>query len=295
MTTRCIKAGLALATALLAATPASATDLAYSGGIKDGRSGVPVPAPMPVYETFRWYLRADVGLGWQDATGVHERGMRYGVTDSGGRPFGMDRSWFQTDFDTMLNAGAGFGLYLSPRWRGDVTVDLRSQGEVNTQGRYSYAEYPAAPPPIPTGNTIRGTTVEHTTVRSTVGLANVYYDLTDRGRFTPYIGLGAGMALRYVDRRHETSEERYNAAGLPTGLTRHYSGNAKTSQLAPAAAATVGASYAVSTGVLLDFNYRYTWLGSVDNTIVINGNQSRVTVGDTHEHALRAGVRWNVW
>lgn len=295
MTIMSRNAGLALATVLLAATPASAGDYAaYGGGIKDGRGGVPVPAPMPVYETFRWYVRADLGIGWQTTPSISERGMQYGRTDSAA-PFGMDSSWFNNDFNTFFTGGGGIGLYISPRWRGDITVDTRSKDTVSVAGNYSYAEVQTVAPHLATGNTIRGSTVEHTNVRATVALANLYYDLTDRGAFTPYVGLGVGFAVRYVDRQHGTQEARYLPTDLPDGYTRSFSGHMKTSEVVPAVAATVGASYALSPGVLVDFNYRYTWLGNTDNTININGTPSKLSLGDSQDHTLRAGLRWNVW
>ena len=62
-------------------------------------------------------------------------------------------------------------------------------------------------------------------------------------------------------------------------------------------------NYTLSHGMVLDFNYRYTYLGGVDVSTNIGFTSptspgaatSRLNIGDTHEHALRAGIRWNVW
>lgn len=290
------KACLSVLLSVLASTVASAADFARGrGGVKDYASGVPVPAPMPVHETFRWYVRADLGLGLVNEGGMSERGLVYGLADSIA-PFASSSSWFASDMDTFVSGGLGAGLYLSPRLRGDVTIDWRTANEVEASGAYSYAQFPPLPaPPVATGNTVRGTVNEHNTLRNTVGLVNLYWDLTDRGRFTPYIGIGAGFALRDVDRRHTETVTVVDGAGAIIVPTTTISATSKASEVSAAGALMAGASLAVSPGVLIDVNYRFTYLGSVDVTTPINGVVSRLSTGDTHEHALRAGLRWNVW
>jgi opacity protein-like surface antigen len=292
------RACLALGCLLAAATSATATDLGRGGGLKGGY-GVPVPAPVPVQETFRWYVRADLGLGKVDEPSISERGMIYGLDDSIA-PFGMNPAWFVPDFDTFVVGGIGAGLYLTPRLRADVTIDGRTKSTVQADGTYSYNHYTLEPPPpVATGLSIRGTTTDHTEVRGTVGLVNVYYDLMDRGGFTPYIGIGAGMVVRHIDRRHSTTEELYDNTGTSTGQTRTFEGHGHANAMAPAAALMAGASYALSPGMLIDFNYRYAYLGSAHANMNLEGMatpvQSRISIGATHEHSVRAGLRWNVW
>lgn len=285
------KACLSVLLSVLAATSVSAQG---RGGMKDYASGVPVPAPVPVHETFRWYVRADLGLGIVDEGGMSERGLRYGATDSIA-PFGFNSSWFASDTDTFVSGGVGAGLYLSPRLRGDVTIDWRTANEVEASGIYSYPQFNlATAPPAATGNTVRGTVNEHNTLHSTLGLVNLYWDLTERGWFTPYVGIGGGFVLRHVDRRHNETVTVLDPTGAALSTTTFGTSN-KSAEVGAAGALMAGASLAVSPGVLIDVNYRFTYLGSAETTMPINGVLSRLTVGDTHEHALRAGLRWNVW
>src|SRR5690606_10296703 len=124
-----------------------------------------------------------------------------------GPPFGAMPSWFSGDFETFAVGGVGVGAYFSPRLRGDITVDVRSKGDAHIDETYAYAADPAIYGP---GNLFQvdGATREHTEVRSTVALANLYWDLVDRGssRFVPYVGAGIGFAVRNIDRDHESVE-----------------------------------------------------------------------------------------
>jgi opacity protein-like surface antigen len=283
-----------------AAAFAHAADLDYQGGsVKDYRAvGVPVPAPIPVPETFKWYLRADIGGGWISEPDISESGYQYGLDryPADGPAFGMSSSWFNTGFDTFAMAGVGAGVYLTPRFRADLTVDARTSSSVVIDGNYSYRR---DPPPCSCSPTERvdGHTWDKTEVHTTVGLANLYWDLVERGnRFVPYVGVGAGFAVVSMDRKNSTSETVYDiATGDPTGETNSYSGNGKTHQVAPAFAAMIGVGYTLSPGMVIDLNYRYTYIGEVEFKTDISGQQSKLSIGDTSEHTLRAGLRWNIW
>ncbi len=296
---------ITLALALLAtATTAEAADWNNgAGGLKDSRAaGVPVPAPIPVAETFKWYLRVDAGLGLARGGDVTESGMQYGLIDGdpATTPFGMSSSWFNNGFDTFAMGGVGVGAYLSPRMRADVTIDARTKADTTASGSYSYFGNPAIFGATPVE--IHGRTVEKIDIRSTVALANLYYDLGNRGGLSPYVGVGAGFAVRSLDREHATHEIAYDTTGgvYTTMFTRDWGARSKAHQVAPAAAVTAGVNYALSPGMVLDFNYRFTYIGAVDTPTNISLGSgytvaSRISVADTFEHALRAGVRWNVW
>ncbi len=299
-------AGLMLGLGLIAGAPAAvASDLNYRGGTKDYRAaGIPVPAPIPVMEHFRWYLRADVGLGVYGSGGGSEQGLMFGNQTTAGvgapAPFGTSSSWFSDDFNTFATGGVGVGMYLTPRLRGDVTLDVRTKSNLNGNGSYVYEQqaFLPGPGPVPTGVQVRGSYLDKTEVRGTTSLLNLYYDLTDRGGFTPYVGAGIGFVVRSLQRSTTNTEALYDVTipATPTYMsTRTATGQGKDHVVAPAAALTAGAAYAMQSGLVLDFNYRYTYLGSVDAPSTINGHQSTIKINETHDHALRAGVRVNVW
>jgi len=305
LTKLCLTMGLAFV-----ATASTALAADYDRGSLKDRGGVPVPAPIPVVETFKWYLRADVGGGIADGPNASTSPI-YGLDRDPleGPAFGATSSWFSGDFDTFAMGGVGVGAYLSPSFRADVTVDVRSKGDAHINQQYSYTGDPALF--SPGGGSvyqIEGDTREHTEVRSTVALANLYWDLTERGsRFVPYVGAGVGFAVRSIDRDHSTVEDLYdvtNPANPAYSGSQTFTGNGKTHQLAFAAAGTAGVGYTLSPGMVLDVSYRYTYIGAVDfsqNIAISDGVNgptnvmSKLSIGDTHEHALRAGVRWNIW
>jgi opacity protein-like surface antigen len=112
-----------------------------------------------------------------------------------------------------------------------------------------------------------------------------------------------------MDRRHETTEIGTDITDPDPNnqfvvVNRSFDGKAKTHQLAPAVAAMAGFTYNLNPGMVLDVGYRFTYIGAVDFSTHINFSQpidgqrqatSRLTIDDTYEHALRAGIRWNVW
>lgn len=288
------RAFLGLGLVCLAAVSSPATAADWTRGANNAYRSMYVPAPRPVPETFKWYLRADIGMGLQHDLSLSEEGMLF--ADNNGVPtgnpgrFGMESAWFNDDFDTFFVGGVGVGMYLSPRWRGDITVDARTATKGDADGTYRY-QLLAAP-----ANFVDGTVHDKIDIRNTVALANLYYDMSQRGSgATPYIGVGVGFAVRSIDRDHSTVELLDDPSPNPPGFFQSYSGKGKAHQLAPAAAVTAGLAYSVSPGTVIDVNYRFTWIGSVDASTNINGYQSRLTIGDSFDHQIRAGLRWNVW
>ncbi len=263
-------------------------------GIKDhgGMAGIPVPAPVPVMESFQWYLRADLGIGVLGGSGLSERGLLFGV-NNGLTTVPTSSSWWQADTDYNFSGSLGAGRYFSPRIRGDITVDFRTPSEIIGNGAYSFPEA-LGTPRVLTGNTVSGSLNERLEVRDTTMMANAYFDLKDRGPFTPYVGIGAGFSVRSIERNLTWTEQTVDPLGAVCCQTT-VTARGKDHVLAPAASATAGAAIALSEGRVLDFNYRYTYIGEASSGTMVNGIRSVATVGDTHEHALRAGMRWNIW
>lgn len=245
-------------------------------------AGIPVPAPVPIAETFNWYLRADVGLSLAAIPSVSETGAVYGANSAA--PFGMSSSWFNDNFETFVNWSVGVGYYVTPRLRGDITVDTRGSANIEGNGTYSYTQ-------LVTGNTVNGVVTDRTSHGATAALLNLYVDLTDRGRITPYIGAGVGFVVNHLERTQTVTETLVGAAPG----TRTFGGRDGVHEVALAGMATAGVAITLWPSTVLDLNYRLMYLGGSDAAITVNGNNSRLSVGETFDHQLRAGLRWNIW
>jgi opacity protein-like surface antigen len=285
--------------------PAAGADVIYRGpgGMKDvgGPIGVPVPAPVPIPEyKSGWYFRADIGLGILEEPDLSESGLVYGNPIGGsfraltGTTFGTDGFLnFGLDRNALFTGGVGLGYYFSPHLRGDLTASLRSESQFNAIGSYSYAEVDLVD--APTGNTVFGSVEEKITLRGTLGLANIYYDITSRGRFKPYIGAGIGFVLNEVTRSHTTTIRSADAGGNLVAGPVTFSGPDQTHQVFNlAAAAMVGFTYRLYDSVSLDLNYRYLYMGGPSITSAINGQMTTLNFGDMHEHQIRAGFRYDI-
>jgi opacity protein-like surface antigen len=296
------------------------------GSLKDvrGRPAVAVPAPMPIPESAGtgWYMRGDLGVGRRGGKDVSESGLKFGRQGLSAdqttvdtmvpwagysnhtAPFGSQPSWFNNDNKTIFNYGGGVGYHWTKTFRMDVTLDRRNPDKYTGRGTYAY-EYQTTTVGAPCAgacNTrVMGTVVDDTTLKSGTLLLNGYYDVGTYRGFTPYIGGGLGMALLSVNRHLETSEQScsYDPAAptpptpcLPSqfkgGTSTMASG--KTSQLAFAASATAGVSYALTQNTALDVNYRYLFINGTD----VNAGASKLHIGDIGEHQLRTGIRWDI-
>ena len=294
---------LGLAALALASVPASAADWNYGAGALRGygSAAVPVPAPVPVPEyAARYYFRVDGGIGFGDAPNGSEQGYVYGEDGDNG-PYGVQSSWINSDFDTFVTFGVGAGVYVGSGFRLDMTAETRSEGKVKIKGDYQYRVTENAT----NYERVTGRVRDETTLRGGIFLFNGYYDF-DRGpasRFTPYIGAGVGFAWNELKRNHNTAEYSQSC-----DVVNGCSGNAsrrdfdsvqdKTHDITFAASAMAGLTYRISDYALLDMNYRYLFTGSSDQGFKINGDNfggnSTVTIGETHEHQIRAGLRFDV-
>lgn len=300
-----LAAGSALAGDISA--PVEATTIGEPSYLGMKRGGRYVPAPRPVPETFNWYVRLDLGVGTTSGGGS-ESGMVHGLGSGAGYarevPITSNPGWYDAGDNAFFQGGIGFGKYFSPRFRMDFTVDVKTADENGANERDRYIEFnqPLALGGAATGNEVIWTLRDRVDVTDGIGLVNAYLDLVPRGRFTPYVGIGAGFAVRYIDRTHTTHERIVDPGNFDAVIgERSFGASFNETKVAPAISATAGLAWAITPGTILDVNYRYTYVGSVDSTMsinvpgVIDPVRSKVTVSESHQHALRAGLRWNIW
>jgi opacity protein-like surface antigen len=274
---------------------AAASSPAGADGMKDMAVPAPIPvaAPIPVPEGFSYYLRADIGWGWAKTRSFSETGAVYGE-DSLTGPFTSSAIPFSSGNEGTFGGTIGFGAYLAPRIRGDLTLDFR-QDKLNVfSGNYAYAPSP--------GFAVAGSVQDSLKVSSAVGLVNGYIDLLPRGFFSPYVGAGIGAVYNQITRSYLNSETLLDGTGATAGA-RSRVGSGKENNLDLAAALMAGVSIAFDHRWALDIGYRALYMGGSSATVttpsfvsVLTPTQhSTATLGDTWEHQVRVGLRWNIW
>jgi opacity protein-like surface antigen len=257
-------AGLfALAVAVLVSRPALA-----DGYGRKVPAPIPVPAPMPVPESFSYYLRGDLNWGFSGNPSYSESGAIYGV------PPGVPLDSRSVDTDGIFSGTIGAGAYFSPRLRGDLTLDLRGEQSIDATATYTDV------------GPIAGTVRDSIRLRGTVGLANVYWDLMERGHFTPYIGGGIGFVYNDLRRSYSATQ---------AGLTVTGSSHDENFGLAGALMAGVALSWDHTWA--LDIGYRALYMdgGSVTTALSGSAGTSTVDIGSQWEHQIRVGIRVNLW
>ena len=194
-----------------------------------------------------WYLRGDIG--YVIAT---DPKATYGGTAVNFVNEALKPTWM---------IGAGVGYQFNPWFRADLTVDYRFASKF-------------------TGNTVCGgccLSVERQKLSTTTFLVNAYVDIATWQGFTPYVGVGAGVAYHWL---HDLIG--FNPGGgvtiVPDGGTWTW-----------AAAAMTGVSFPVGENMLIDAGYRYLWLGNAKSGA--DGIGNRVEYSGLSNHELRIGGR----
>jgi opacity protein-like surface antigen len=270
--------------------------LASGQAFADGRNRgvpapIPVPAPMPIPESFSYYLRADLGWGFVgSAPSYRENGRAFGGVGSafpadigefsfGGAPFTSS----STSADDVFNGGIGFGAYLTPRLRADVTLDFRGTQGLDSTSTYTF---------VSGADTVNGTVTDTLKVSGTAMLVNAYWDILPRGSFSPYVGAGIGFVYNDIARTYFDTQATVAAPLVPSNVT----GSSRENHLGLAAALTAGVTFASDHRFVWDLSYRALYMdGGNVTTTLSNGDPSTAAIGSQWEHQIRIGVRANIW
>jgi opacity protein-like surface antigen len=291
---------LTLGVALLAAGVVSshAADWAVGSGgafgsVKDYRNAaVPVPAPSPMPTANKdWYIRGDFGYNFATNADIGTTGAV--LSSQSGQ-----------DLDGFLFGSVGFGRYITPNMRAELSLDYRPKRTVNNSRRNSSftTTRPGSVPGTTDVMTFNRLELDDSTSSDQNVFASLYYDFAQSGRFSPYIGAGLGVDQRRFKRTSSqgnacTSAVNFdNATGNPTGNSvtcTDYSFNDDKDSYAYGIAASLmlGASYQLAPGVLLD-SYKLIWQGAeVAQTTSVFGTTSTIRLSDKFEHEWRTGIR----
>jgi hypothetical protein len=205
-----------------------------------------------------FYLRGSAALNWHWG---HE------LTHPLAAP---PETWEYTEYGYGYSWGAGFGYETGTGLRVDGTIDsvetaglkiTKDTGDVDIDGDYTLM------------------------LRSTVALANIYYDFGLGGDFSyssgaggafGYVGAGAGLAWNHA----ETNSPWGVPVPVPTG------GN-----VSAAAAVMVGVGYDMGTWVA-DVGYRGLYINQINNAPTDPTQEGYFEIDNNWIHELRGTVRY---
>lgn len=264
------------------------------GSVKDGGYVTPMP------EIIRGgagpcYVRADVGYSFANSPDIKwpvNNDTISGHFDGGGNFVETGRtSTFLTDnvtgtsreSGTFGEVGGGCGQG-SRGMRAEVMFGYHGSRKVDGEpGAYSitYVDDGLGSPPPPNVPIVDDPL--HTSITSYTMMLNVYRDMGQFGRVTPYVGAGIGGAYHMVDETYFTGN-----VNLPA---RIHGDN----DLSFAWALMAGIGYQVSDRAIVDFGYRYLDLGKatserVDSAGFVN---PRVNFDDLTSHEVKVGLRYH--
>lgn len=212
--------------------------------------------PMPVTSTApAFYFRLDGGFAAYDNPAIYQAGARQaGDTD-------IDGSW---------GIGGGVGYYFTQNIRADVTVEHRFEADVESRKNGGASNS--------TGTFGLDTTLV---------MFNAYYDFDNRSFFTPYVGVGLGVANHSIN----------DGAMTFRGGTGSIAGDETTSV---AGALMAGFSVALLDNLKFDTGYRFLYLGEAESgplTIRAAGagtsTADKLSLEEIHAHEVRFGLRYD--
>ena len=283
--------------ALAALALATATGLAGTTGAAAADRYVlePVEETQVEFGT-GWYIRGDLGIA---VNGVRNVSVDRDITSDPSVPF----EGRESDTDGSFTVGAAVGYQFTNNIRGDISYDFVSRHDEGVRGFTSCAgeaEYTDA-----MGSFVRPANVacfKEDQSEHTVNLvqANAYYDFAPSHVFSPFLGLGFGVARVAYD----IADDRYTcnpiagttyrerclfgdfgekavAVGVErSGSTYHLAGSLMG-----------GVSYRMSKNISLDTEYRFTRIHSDP----LFGGESGHTDVNGNLHQVKFGLRYDIW
>ncbi len=240
-----------LGLALLAAgtVPAAAADL---GDLRESSDSFDVSS------NARFYLRGDASYAWYRNPSMTETGLS--LTDTS-----VGKSWVY---------GGGFGMYLSPNWRADLTIEHR-----NEAAAHGYLT-------VEGDDQLTGT--RDFSISSNVVLANLYYDFSGRAGFNPYVGVGLGWSSNHTNN------------GTATDVCGCISNIAGADQSNFAWALMAGFTRELDRGFSLDAGYRLINIGKAHTGDLIHEDGTSIpdtdpATSDLYANEIRVGLRYDIY
>jgi opacity protein-like surface antigen len=220
-----------------------------------------------------WYLRGDVGYGWNKL-----RNVNY-LTTTGYADFSSE------ELKSSFSAGVGAGYQINKRLRTDLTLDyLAKSNFTGSTGPGGPCAINGAPVLAP--NCISKDTSSYTAWSL---LANAYVDLFTYGRVTAYAGAGLGATYLKWNTLHNTECNAATGACNSTSIDHEGSNGWRAT-----AALMAGASIKLNCALDADLGYRYRYISSgrmFERVAAVSTGPGFASA--IHSHEGRAGLRYS--
>ena len=287
-------------------------------------------APPPAYPGARpatlvevgsnWYIRGDVGVGFDDAPSISV--ARVSTPPSG--YLGSTYAGGSTGFSTDFAGGVGFGYRFNDYLRLDATWEYRTGP---SRDRSLAAICPYGLLPVNNASTGAPAGYLYDTTNTCLGsltlrqhnntvLANAYVDLGTYSGFTPYVGGGLGLNVNSIQASSSFTETAnglpyaadltpfapypplwVNAAGQPIApqpaiafAAQNWNRTIQSTKYSFAFALAAGVGFQLNPSATLDIGYRYLNAGT--STLLINPQTGLSVRQPNDSQEIRAGIRY---
>jgi opacity protein-like surface antigen len=246
------------------------TSNAYAADLMPAEPIAEAPPEVTVTEATGWYLRGDVGYGFNDL-----RGAKFFQGGSSASEVDFDRS----DLDDAWTIGGGVGYQINSYLRTDVTLDYLGKSDFRGSTSGGGSAFGACQV------TCSSTDLSSLTAWSL--MANAYVDLGTYGYVTPYVGAGiGGTYVKWKDLSNTSCDTSGSGLGCDDTVTHGGKGNWRFSY-----GLMAGASIDVTCNVKADVGYRFLHVGGGEMFgYNENGGPGRDKGFNVHE--ARLGARY---
>ncbi|MGV6800571.1 MAG: OmpA family protein [bacterium] len=225
--------------------------------------------------TMAFLPAANAQEGWYGSLGA-------GYTFSNDKSDFEDRdgTMFVTDYDLDegINIYGAIGKYLAYDMRGELEFATRSQNVDELKGDgLGFGGF------LSDGNL--------GTVHATTLMGNLYKDFNVGTGFTPYLGVGAGVARFRSEIDNSTD---FTSANFPVPAGSPWAVGVNDNDYAIAGQAMAGLVFDLAENIDVDVRYRYLQTGDIEYQGFINENPNLVDLKTIYKaNELTAGFRWN--
>lgn len=196
-------------------------------------TGLMTMSAMALADNTGFYMGGKLGASIIQSKDVQSNGHFY---DGQGYDYSSAKDKNKTVFNIGLNAGYDFNVIYGVPVRTELDYTYRTNADITTSD-YVFSSMPASGGGVSEGGEYDSFSFK---VKQSTLMVNSYYDFYNSSDFTPYVGVGLGMAFV----KYSSEDESYSKTKF-------------------AWAAMAGVSYQVTSNLTANLEYRYLDSGKI--------------------------------